>query len=423
MPALPGKTVGGGKPMPQKKQVRLAEFKLGIFIVAAMALILGLILQQSWGLNWFSKSVHVVTYLTDVGGLKSGAPVWLAGIEIGRVRSVSIINPEKYEGNAPIYRRIEETYSRIETIQALPELSTTDEKALRDLHDDIRSFKQKIRMVEVLFEIQPEYLDRIGYDSEVSIESRGLIGDSFIDISPGATGVKPPLQGENYVIESMQSAGFREIMTGANDVVANFGVLSEHFITIVEKISSDTISGITEILNEAQGAVNQASQTFSQANSLLSAMQEGDGTIGKLITDSTIHDQLAESLSKINDMIGKIQNSDGTLGKFINDPSLYESAGAMLQKVDTLMARIEKGEGTLGKLTTDEALYEQTTVAIDRLATLMEEINSGDGTLGKLLKDPSLYNNLDQSTSELTKLLYDIRKDPKKFLTIKFKLF
>ena len=53
----------------------------------------------------------------------------------------------------------------------------------------------------------------------------------------------------------------------------------------------------------------------------------------------------------------------------------------------------------------------------------MEEIEGGKGTMGKLLKDPSLYNNLDQSSAEITKLLYDIRKDPKKFLTIRFRIF
>ena len=410
--------------MPQKKQVRLAELKLGIFIVAAIILFLALILQQSWGLKWFSGSVSVVTYLTDVGGLKSGAPVWLAGIEIGRVRSVSIIKPEEYEGNAQIYRSIKQAMEQIENIQASPELSAGEERELRDLHDDIRDFKQRIRMVEVLLEIQPEYIDRIRGDSEVSIESRGLIGDSFIDISPGATGVMPPRKGEHYVIESVQSPGFREIMTGANDVVANFGVLSEHFKNLTLKISSDTISGgVGNILNDAQKTVDQANRTFSQATSLLHAMEKGDGTIGKLVSDPTLYDRLAESLEKFNSLAEGIQNGDGTLGRFINDPSLYESATATLQKADNIMARIESGEGTLGKLTTDEAMYERTTVALDRFATLIEEINRGEGTLGMLLKNPSLYNNLDQSTSEITKLLYDIRKDPKKFLTIRFKLF
>jgi phospholipid/cholesterol/gamma-HCH transport system substrate-binding protein len=39
------------------------------------------------------------------------------------------------------------------------------------------------------------------------------------------------------------------------------------------------------------------------------------------------------------------------------------------------------------------------------------------------LKDPGLYNNLDQSSAEISKFLYDLRKDPKKYLTIRFRLF
>ena len=46
--------------------------KVGIFVTIALLLLATLILQQSWGVNWFSKSIKAVTYLPDVGGLKSG---------------------------------------------------------------------------------------------------------------------------------------------------------------------------------------------------------------------------------------------------------------------------------------------------------------------------------------------------------------
>jgi phospholipid/cholesterol/gamma-HCH transport system substrate-binding protein len=213
-------------------------------------------------------------------------------------------------------------------------------------------------------------------------------------------------------------------MTGANDVVANFGVLSAHFRNLTQTITSETLtSGVNNILSDMQSTVHQANQTFSQATSLLTAMQGGDGTVGKLVTDPALYNRMVESLEKFNELAENIQNGEGTLGRFINDPSLYESADATLQKVDSIMARIERGEGTLGRLTTDEALYERTAAALERFASLTEMIERGDGTLGKLLKDPSLYNNLDQSTSEITKLLYDIRQDPRRFLTIRFRLF
>ena len=88
-----------------------------------------------------------------------------------------------------------------------------------------------------------------------------------------------------------------------------------------------------------------------------------------------------------------------------------------------MMDRIEKGEGTLGKLSKDEALYENAKDALGKFASLVDQIDKGEGTMGRLLKDPSLYNNLNQSTAEITKLIYDLRQDPKKYLTIRFRLF
>jgi phospholipid/cholesterol/gamma-HCH transport system substrate-binding protein len=407
--------------MPQKKQVKLAELKLGIFVIVALLMVSALILQQSWGINWFSKSRKVLTYLTDVGGLKPGAPVWFAGIEIGRVRQVTIVSPENYPANALVFRQIEEIKNQIGDLEKKPGYTP---KQLKDLQDQIRNLKLDIRFVEVRLDIQPQYLNRLSRDSEVSIESRGLIGDSFIDISPGTYGIPPIQRGEYYVIESMQSPGFREIMTGANDVVANFGVMSEQFKTIVKKINPEKVgSGMGEILQDTQRTIRQAEQMFSRATVLIDEMHSGKGTIGQLVNDPALYKRLVDSLEKFNSIAENIQSGKGTIGKLINDPAPFNAANETLQKAQIMMDRIEKGEGTLGKLSKDDAFYENARVALDRFATLVNEIEQGKGTLGMLLKNPSLYNNLDQSTAEVTKLLYDIRKDPKKFLTIRFRIF
>ena len=116
-------------------------------------------------------------------------------------------------------------------------------------------------------------------------------------------------------------------------------------------------------------------------------------------------------------------DGDGTLASLVNDPALYRSANSAIGNTDRFMQRIENGEGTLGKLSKDEALYERTSRALENFASLVEEIQRGEGTLGKLLKDPGLYDNLEESSSEITKLIYDLRQDPKKYLTIRFRLF
>ena len=89
----------------------------------------------------------------------------------------------------------------------------------------------------------------------------------------------------------------------------------------------------------------------------------------------------------------------------------------------SIQDRIERGEGTLGKLSKDEAVYNDFRDTIARFSTLVTSIENGEGTAGKFIKDPTLYNTLNQTSSEILKLMYDFRQNPKKFLTINFKLF
>ena len=407
--------------MAQRKQVSASQLKVGILVTIAMLILSVLILQQSWGVDWFTPTVKVITYLPDVGGLKPGAPVWLSGIEVGKVRQVNLVSPEVYAGNEPVFRQIAEIRKQIEGVDSkMPNAK----QIIADLMDRLRTLKTELRSDEVQLEIRSQYLNRISRDSEVSIESRGLIGDSYIDITPGTFGVLPRKMGESYIIEGMRTTGFREIMTGANDVIANFGVLSEQFKNVALKINPEKVgTGLDETIRDMQSTLREANRTFERASLLLHDMRQGEGSFGRFVEDPTFYERLTAALEKLNAIAEQVQKGSGTLSSLINNPDLFNSANQTLQRANLVMERIEKGQGTIGKLSRDEALYDQTRLAVERFAALVDEINRGEGTMGKLLKDPSLYNNLDQSSAEITKLIYDLRQDPKKYLTIRFRLF
>jgi len=71
----------------------------------------------------------------------------------------------------------------------------------------------------------------------------------------------------------------------------------------------------------------------------------------------------------------------------------------------------------------DDAFYQNLQATLNQMNNLLVAIQSGDGTAGKLIKDPTLFNHMDQVMSEVQKLVYDIRQDPKKYLTIRFSFF
>src|SRR5881409_2354457 len=132
--------------MAQRTQVSLAEMRVGIFVTIALMFLAALILQQSWGIDWFSDTQKVLTYLPDVGGLKPGAPVWLAGIEIGKVRKVTIVSPEVYSGNGPIFSQMDRVKKEMEGVR--PDQPNSKAK-LSDLEDRLRALKLELRLVEV----------------------------------------------------------------------------------------------------------------------------------------------------------------------------------------------------------------------------------------------------------------------------------
>jgi len=213
-------------------------------------------------------------------------------------------------------------------------------------------------------------------------------------------------------------------MTGANDVIANFGVLSDQVKNIATKINPDKVgAGLAETIRDVQVTLRQADNTFAHASMLMDDLRKGEGTLGRLVSDPALYQRLSELVERLNRIADDIQNGSGTMQKLIKDPALYDHAKETLRKAELMMDRVEKGEGTLGMLSKDKELYESTKKAIDRFSALVDKMDRGDGTIGKLLRDPSLYDNLNQSTAEITKLIYDLRQDPKKYLTIRFRLF
>ena len=143
---------------------------------------------------------------------------------------------------------------------------------------------------------------------------------------------------------------------------------------------------------------------------------------------------IAKNLRLLSD---DLRSGKGTAGKLLEDDELYKRINRMadrvnhsIDQIDSIVAEVNAGRGTLGRLVKDEQIYNDARAAIARFNTAAERIDNvvaaaqrGEGTIGKLLTDETLYSNVNQLSSESTKLLYDFRQNPKKYLTIKFQLF
>jgi len=275
------------------------------------------------------------------------------------------------------------------------------------------------RAVEAVLKLDQTYQNIIRTDSEVTISTIGLLGDSKVDITRGTeAGMVIP---DGGMLQGSEEGDIRRIVQGANDIVANFQVLSEDFKKITDRI--DRGEGTLGKFLTDTSIYDNANAATKELHTLVSDARTGNGTMGRLISDDQLYQKVMQISDRVDTLIMKVESGNGTIARFVNDPSVYNKVDNLVDKFQGITDRIDRGEGTLGKLSRDETLYVDFRNGVTKFNTLLDSIQNGEGTIGKFIKDPSLFNNVNQVTSEFEKLMYDFRQNPKKFLTVNFRLF
>ena len=346
--------------MPRTRSLAWSELKVGIVSIVAlvMATVLIFLLSGEGGFVWQRYSIKTV--FRNVAGLKSGAPVRVAGVEVGSVSDVNFIGDQ----------------------------------------------------VEVTMEVGEEHQSRITTESRAVLGSVSLLGEGAVDISSSSQGTPIPEWG--YVPSGPQPRTIGEVGTIATEGIEEATRLLQDIRTgrgTIGKFFTD------------DAVYKDFSALVLSLDRVASSIAEGKGTLGKLTNDAALHNQLTAAVNDLNTITSRIRNGEGSLGKLLNDPAMATSLTASTQNIETLTGRLNRGEGTAGKLITDTALYERFTSVAQRLDTITTNLNAGEGTAGQLLRDKQLYENMNQAIGELRGLIAEIRKDPKKYLNVKVSIF
>ena len=77
--------------MPSQKQLKWSQLRVGLTVVVGSVILAVLIFLMSGTGGWFTRKIHLKAYLDNAGGLREGAPVRLAGVDIGNVTTVRVV--------------------------------------------------------------------------------------------------------------------------------------------------------------------------------------------------------------------------------------------------------------------------------------------------------------------------------------------
>jgi phospholipid/cholesterol/gamma-HCH transport system substrate-binding protein len=361
--------------MARSKQLTWSELRVGLFVLVGL-LILAVAIFYVTGAGVFGPKYRVKTYLPEVSGLAAGAPVRLDGVEIGNVERISLMAHE--HGKPPDH-----------------------------MHN-----------IEVVMRLDRRYQNDILTDSVASLVTEGLLGNRYVNIQRGYSGV--PIK-DGQAVPGGEEKAIKEVVERSADVLANLKALSEDIQDIVAGVQEGK-GTLGKLLNDDQ-AYKHFNSILAKGDEIASNVQSGQGTVGRLLMKDEMGDKVETTLDQINTILADLRAQKGTLGKLLYDPTLYDQAKEALSNGNAVISDVRAGKGTLGKLATDETLYNKLRDTSSNLSEATAKLNQNNNTVGKLFSDPQLYDNLTNLSGEMRSLIADFRKNPKKFLSIKLSFF
>ena len=239
--------------------------------------------------------------------------------------------------------------------------------------------------LKLVVEVSREVTEQVRRDSRGIIRTQGVLGDKVFDIYPGTPGNRVLHEGDTIAVDP-----------------------STDFETVVQQASGaiSSVVGLTNDLKKVTGSVTR-----------------GEGTLGQLVTNRALYDQLNGTLAATNSLMARLENPRGTIGRLLNDPALYYSLNRTIASADTIIRQISTSNGTVGRLLRDDTLYVHLVNVVSKADSLVSGMSNGNGTMHKLFTDQQLYDELVKTVTELNKVLVDVRRDPRRYTPGMIKVF
>jgi phospholipid/cholesterol/gamma-HCH transport system substrate-binding protein len=274
------------------------------------------------------------------------------------------------------------------------------------------------RSVEVVMRINRDFRDYVRTDSYATLLTEGFLGNRVVSIQRGYTG---QVLGDGQELPGKEERAMKEVVERGADLMQNLSALSSQVGQMVSGIQKG--QGTLGKLLTDETAYNRINNVLGRFDQLTASVQQGQGTIGKLVASDELYTKFDSVAGRLDNVMGAIQEQKGSLGKFIFDPSVHDSAQQFLSNGNSLLSDVRSGRGTLGKLATDDTLFATWRQTGQNLRDATGNLNSRDSTAGKFFSDPQFYDNMSGVAGDLRLLLNEIREDPKKYLKVKFSLF
>jgi phospholipid/cholesterol/gamma-HCH transport system substrate-binding protein len=334
-----------------KHDARAQNLRVGLFLTAGLLLFVIAVFAIGEKGGLFEAKTKIAVFFDDISGLVEGAPVRLAGLDVG-------------------------TVSKIEFPQALDR-----------------------REARVTLSIKSKYMRRIRRDSVAMIDSKGLLGDKIINITLGNAKQAEVLAGG--VLSSRKAPSIEHLASSVDDAVSSIARVTKSADTAIQQLTTEQMRGdIGRIATSTANILQEVEQGSGFAHRAIYDPKYGQEVEDILLAARATVTRLQSALERVDRTVAAVEHGDGLAHEIIYGQQGTAAIGDLRDaaaELTSIVHQIRDGNGLLHGLIFEpknaRALSELSQAAT-HLNHIMSDIEKGRGTIGGLMVDPSVYEDL-----------------------------
>ena len=293
------------------------NIKLGLFVIAGALFLIVMLFIVGKDTNMFSTNFTIRAQFQNVNGLMSGNNVRFSGIQVGTVKKIEILN---------------DTTVEIEMI----------------IDVDVQKFIYK--------------------NATVSIGSEGLMGNKIVNINPGKGNSKMVDDGDRLLSKAGPDTDeMLEVLYKTNNTIAG---ITANLKTTIEQINNsanlwellsnpEISTNFKSALSNIQSASGEAKMILADIHQIVGNIQNGEGTAGELLTDTTFVFELNEAIESIH--------------------ALSEQSQQLVSDLNTVVSQIHyemtQGSGTASAIMRDSIMNQRIQMSLENIEQGTEAFN------------------------------------------------
>ncbi|MDR1297299.1 MAG: MCE family protein [Deltaproteobacteria bacterium] len=272
------------------------ELRVGLFILAALGVLVWMTVRLGGFRSSDANYYRVDAVFPQAVGLKVGVAVQIAGIAVGRVESIVL-----------------------DQDQARVSMSVRKDVPLP-------------------------------VDSVAMIKAQGVLGDKYVEISPGNDTTRY-LSSGGQITQTLDSPDISELLD-------KLGGVADDLKSLTSALAADgggqelrdIVSNLRELSGNLNGLVKDSGpglettlaslgRTADHLENISQSLASGKGTLGQLINDDSLMREFRDALGGLREISDKIASGQGTLGRLVNDDTTINKIDDVLSSVETYLEK------------------------------------------------------------------------------------